>query len=315
MEPPTTLVAATQDVVIGLHNRTLPGEHEDEALLDSSGPRSSPSTSGTGVYSQQANPAFEAEMAARTASREAAFLAPHLRPGMQVLDVGCGPGSITAGIAETVAPGLVVGFDIQTTQIDRARQLAAERGLATVRFAIADCYGLPFPDDSFDLAFANGVLMHLRDPVMALAELHRVLRPNGLVAVRDPGVSLRAPDSELLQQWSVVAQRVKEHNGGETFVGRHHRRLLVEAGFARTVASASVESAGTLEETLHQAEFLKAQVHGFARTALAEGWTDQATVDAILAEIDIWSRRPDAFFAATWCETLAWVTGEGERPE
>src|SRR5262245_36429606 len=120
------------------------------------------------IYSQQANPAFEAALAARTASKDAAFLMPHLRSGMQLLDVGCGPGSITLGRGEVGAPGQVVGIDIQPALVEEARARAAAREVATARFEVADIYRLPFPDSSFDAVFANGVLMHLREPRRAL---------------------------------------------------------------------------------------------------------------------------------------------------
>jgi SAM-dependent methyltransferase len=128
------------------------------------------------VYSQRENPAIEAWFATRTASREGAFFLPYLHPGMQVLDVGCGPGSITLGLAEVVAPGEAVGIDLQPTQIEQARALAVERGVDNVRFEVAEAYRLPFPAQSFDAAFAHGVLMHLREPVRALVEIRRVLR-------------------------------------------------------------------------------------------------------------------------------------------
>jgi len=260
------------------------------------------------VYSQQANPAFEAELAARTASQEAAFLVSYLRPGMKLLDVGCGPGSITLGLAEIVAPGQVVGIDIQSAQVEQAR--AAARGIASVRFEVADIYGLPFPDASFDAAFANGVVMHLREPVRALAELRRVLRPGGIAGVRDPdfGASLYAPTTPLLERWLALRVQVRQHNGGDPFLSRHYRRLLLEAGFVRAEAGASVDSAGSPEETHRHAAFLKAILQGLARTVVAEGWMDQATVDALAAEIDAWAQRPDAFYATTWCEAVGWVS-------
>ena len=132
-------------------------------------------------YPQRANPVFEAEMALRTASQEAAFFLPSLRPGMRVLDLGCGPGSITLGLAEAVAPGEVVGVDLQPEQVEQARALDAARGVINARFEVAEVYRLPFPDGAFDAAFAHAVLMHLREPVRALAELRRVLRPAALL--------------------------------------------------------------------------------------------------------------------------------------
>ena len=71
---------------------------------------------------------------------------------MRLLDVGCGPGSITLGLAEAVAPGEVVGVDLQPAQVEQARALAAERGVANVRFEVASAYALPFPDAAFDAA-------------------------------------------------------------------------------------------------------------------------------------------------------------------
>src|SRR6185503_5237822 len=105
---------------------------------------------------------------------------------MRVLDVGCGPGTITLGLAQLVAPGEVVGIDLQPSLIERARALAATREQTNARFEIADVYGLPFADECFDAAFGNGVLMHLAEPVRALAQIRRVLRPGGIIGIRDP---------------------------------------------------------------------------------------------------------------------------------
>jgi SAM-dependent methyltransferase len=262
------------------------------------------------VYTQQANPAFEAELAARNASRDAAFFLPHLRPGMRLLDVGCGPGSITLGLAEAVSPGEVVGVDVQAAQVEQARTLAASKELGNVRFEAASVYALPFPDRSFDAAFANGVVMHLAEPVRALAELRRVLRPGGFAGVRDPdfGASLYAPMTPLLERLLAVRALVRRHNGGDPFRPRHYRRLLLEAGFMRAEAGASVEAAGSSEKTRRHAVFLRAMLRGFAPTLRAQGWLDQAAIDAMAGEIDFWASRPDAFYATTWCEAIGWLS-------
>lgn len=172
-------------------------------------------------YPQRANPVFEAELALRTASQDAAFFLPSLRPGIRVLDLGCGPGSITVGLAEAVAPGQVVGVDLQPSQVAQAHALGAMRGVMNVRFEVADVYRLPFPDGSFDAAFAHAVLMHLRDPVQALAEVRRVLGPGGIAGVRDPdwGARLHAPATPLLEQWYALTVRVRQRNGGDPFMG------------------------------------------------------------------------------------------------
>lgn len=171
-------------------------------------------------------------------------------------------------------------------------------------------YALPFPDRCFDAAFVNGVVMHLAEPVRALAELRRVLRHGGIAGVRDPdfGASLYAPMTPLLERLLALRVQVRRHNGGDPFRPRHYRRLLLEAGFTRAEAGASVEAAGCAAKAGRHAAFLKAMLQGFAPTLRAQGWLDQAAIDAMAAEIDAWARRPDAFYATTWCEALGWLS-------
>lgn len=263
-------------------------------------------------YAQQGNRAFESMLATRTASADAAFLIPHLRAGMRLLDVGCGPGSITLGLAKAVAPGDVVGVDTQPEAVKQANAAASARNIPNARFEVADAYVLPFPAESFDCAFANGLLMHLSEPRRALAEMRRVLRPGGVIAIRDPdfGGFLFAPATELLTRWFALRLEVRRRHGCDPFLGRQYRRLLLEAGFEGAQASASVNDAGDMEATQRYAMFLKAQLRGYAATVLAERWTDEASLEAIVTELDSWARQPDAFVAATWCAALAWKPRE-----
>lgn len=260
-------------------------------------------------YTQRDNPAFDAAMAARTATREAAFFLPHLRPGLRLLDVGCGPGTITLGLAEAVAPGEVVGLDLRDEVVAQARAAAAQRGVANVRFEVGSAYALPFPDDSFDVAFAHVVLMHLREPVRALAEIRRVLRPGGVVGVRDVdfGGQILYPPTPLWEHYFALRARVRRHNGGDITLGRAHRRLLLDAGYARAEAGATLNAAGTLAETRRSAAYQRAMPSSIARTALAEGWADDATRDAMATGFDAWAERPDAFAAAVYCHAVGWV--------
>jgi ubiquinone/menaquinone biosynthesis C-methylase UbiE len=257
------------------------------------------------VYSQRDNPAFETLIATRTAAREAAFFLPHLRPGMCLLDVGCGPGSITLGLADAVVTGEVVGIDMQQSQVQQACHRAVERGVANVRFEVGDAYRLPFPDRSFDAVFAHAVMLHLREPVRALVEMRRVLHQGGIVGVREPdhGTMLIAPATPLLDEWLALMNRKLQHLGGNPFVGRHLRGLLMKAEFARAEVSSSTHTAGSHEETRRAAAFLKSWS---TQTPLAEGWVTQATVNAMWAEFDAWAERPDAFFVVTFCEAVGW---------
>src|SRR5207244_1539895 len=111
------------------------------------------------------------------------FLQPHLRPGMRLIDCGCGPGSITVDLAQQLAPGDLVGIDVRPEAIEEARALAKQRGIENVTFDVGSVYELPYPDASFDAATACAVIQHLERPVDALREIRRVLRPGGMVGV------------------------------------------------------------------------------------------------------------------------------------
>src|SRR4051794_4046759 len=120
----------------------------------------------------------------RTAENSAAYLLPHLRPGLSLLDVGCGPGSLTADLAVRVAPGRVVALDSAATPLDEARAAAAAAGV-DVDVRVGDAYAIDLPDDSVDVVHAHQVLQHVTDPVAVLREMARVCRPGGVVAARD----------------------------------------------------------------------------------------------------------------------------------
>ena len=121
----------------------------------------------------------------RTVENSAAYLLASLRPGLDVLDVGCGPGTVTVDLARRVAPGRVVGVDNADEVIDVARATADDAAITNVRFVVGDAYALDCPDRSFDVVHAHQMLQHLSDPVGALVEMGRVCRPGGIVAARD----------------------------------------------------------------------------------------------------------------------------------
>jgi SAM-dependent methyltransferase len=245
----------------------------------------------------------------RGVAREAAFFTPHLRPGMRLLDVGCGPGAIAVDLAALVAPGEVVGVDLEPGQFAAGRARARERGRANVRFQAGDAYRLPFADATFDAAFAHAVLYHLREPGRALAEIRRVLKPGGVVGLRDAddGGNIGAPSNpELERAWALI-DRIFAHHGGQAHFGRRQRAALRELGFVRVVASASYDCYGTPEATrafaAFWAHFLGDQ---HAALALSQGWADRAELDRLCAAFRAWGEHPDAFYARARCEAVGW---------
>ena len=248
----------------------------------------------------------------RSAAIQASFLLPHLRAGFRVLDCGCGPGMITVGLAEVVRPGEVVGIDISASHIDAARTLATERGLTNTRFEVASIYALPFSDASFDAVFANTVLEHLGDLLGAMREMRRVLRPGGLVAVRDTIWSAFQfePATEQLKAALALVPRIMEYNGGSPYYAPHQRRLLLEASFTRTEGFAFAECWGTPEATGFWGNFVADYLErpGYRDVVLSEGWLDQATLDAVVAEARAWGERADAYCSSTFCAALGWLS-------
>ena len=263
------------------------------------------------VYAANNNPAFESQLAQRSAAVQADFLLPHLEVGSRVLDCGCGPGTITLGLADAVAPGEVVGIDIQPHLIAEARTLAAERGRANVRFEVGSVYELPFPDASFDAAYAHAILIHLSDPLAALREMRRVLRPGGIAGIREGDLTTRAwsPSSPLVDAHFALNIRTLEHLGGSPRVGRELAQLLLDGGFARSEAVATRHSANTLEARRSMVASHVAITRGAenARTAIEQGWASQSELDAMCLAMEEWGDRPDAAYSGLSYSALAWA--------
>ena len=116
----------------------------------------------------------------RTAENSAGYLLARLPGDARVLDVGCGPGTITVDLAARVPEGEVTGIDAASDVLALARQEADRRGQGNVRFEVGDVYDLGYDDDSFDVVHAHQVLQHLSDPVAALTEMRRVAGRAGL---------------------------------------------------------------------------------------------------------------------------------------
>ncbi len=242
----------------------------------------------------------------RTAANSAAYVLPWLKPDMEILDVGCGPGTITADLARLVPEGRVVGLDRSVEVLELAR---AERpsGL-NLDYEEGDVYRLPFDPGSFDLVHAHQVLQHLADPVAALAEMRRVCRPGGLVAARDSDYPAMTwyPEEPGMERWREVYCGTARANGGEPAAGRRLLAWARQAGFTEVTATASVWCFATPEDRawwggLWADRILQSAVADAARDA------GLATADE-LAEMSAawrrWAERPDGWFGVLHGEVL-----------
>jgi SAM-dependent methyltransferase len=250
-------------------------------------------------------------MQQRTLAAYAPFLMPYLRPGLSVLDCGCGGGSLTADLAEQVAPGEVIGIDTGEQALDRALALAGERGLRNISFEQADVYALPFPEASFDIVFSNSLTSHLQEPERALAEMRRVLKPGGIAAVsdNDPDTYVVSPGDSAMRVVVDLFVRVQRYNGGNRLLSRDLRAALLRAGFVRAEVHPGTEGYGTLEQTRRAAVAFSAIVSSssFANTVLGQAWVTEAELVALLDGMHAWAERPDAFLGVLKVGALAWV--------
>jgi ubiquinone/menaquinone biosynthesis C-methylase UbiE len=246
----------------------------------------------------------------RNAGVDAAFLLPHLRAGMHLLDCGCGPGTITVGLAATVAPGRTVGIDFEPSQIEQARSLAAKPGLQRIAFLVADAYELPFQSNTYDAVLAHTVLGNIQYPLRALAEMYRVLKPGGVIGIRghDQGTNIFSPDDPLLSEAHALYFKRWQHLGGDPFGARHSRALLRQVGFVNIGASASTEVWGTPEATRAWGEVFASVIESptFCEQVITQGWADRATLEQISRALRAWGAHPDAFYARIYCEAIGW---------
>lgn len=246
----------------------------------------------------------------RTAAVDAAFFLPHLRPGMRVLDCGCGPGSITLGLANVVAPGEVVGVDPLANRLDMARAAAAAQGIENARFEEGAMHALPFAEGTLDAALVHAVMEHITEPVAALAEVRRILKPGGVIGVRSPmhAAAIRWPKPEAQRAYLSIFARLRAARGANLEIASSLRGVLREAGFSRIVGSASVESKGAADETRQFAQEMQETLDGPAvHEALARGLVTGTDVERARSAWIAWGEHPDAFIAVTWCEALGWA--------
>ncbi|WP_245976333.1 class I SAM-dependent methyltransferase [Amycolatopsis palatopharyngis] len=164
---------------------------------------------------------------------DAGFVLPLLRPGMRVLDVGCGLGAVTLGFGTAVHPVQVLGVDPEPERLVRAGGVARRRGISTVDFAAGAAFRLPVQDTAFDVVFAHALIERTKDPGDLLAELFRVLRPGGTLALSTSDWSRaklrpRTANVDAALRGYFLLLRAR---GEDPFAGRRVAEHVERAGF------------------------------------------------------------------------------------
>lgn len=253
--------------------------------------------------------AIQDQYAGREAESVVDFLLPRLKPGMTVLDCGCGPGTITQGLARAAAPGKVIGCDLEPGMVERAASLAEGKELDNLSFQVGNILDLPFEDDTFDVVLSCAVTEHLNDPVKAMSELGRVTKKGGVVGITrtDWSASLFAPPCPSAERFIELFQHGFETQGATMFGGKDLPRLLQQAGL-------TVEELVVTFSNAYMPEPVNPMVAGWAAwienlplfdRVIEEGLTTRAELDAMCAEMREWAAQPGTLAATGGCRAVA----------
>ncbi|GJE83961.1 UbiE family methyltransferase [Phanerochaete sordida] len=171
----------------------------------------------------------------RTVASSAPYLIPYIQPDSRILDVGCGPGSITIDFARIAHEGHTTGVDTAAAvdTLQKARADARIAGISNVDFVIGDAHHLPFADGTFDIAHSHQVLQHVADPVAVLREMRRVTKRGGVVACceTDNDVLVYYPLYEGIEAYCRTFKDAIRARGLEPVSGRRVHAWARQAGF------------------------------------------------------------------------------------
>jgi len=246
-------------------------------------------------------------MTGRTADGHGAFLLPYLKPGMRFLDCGCGPGTLTVGYAKYVAPGDTIGIDREIEQTKPMADAAAGDGISNVSFAQGDVYDLPYPDASFDVAFASAVLGSVSNGEQVVREMARVVKPGGIIGLKefDHGGDVIFPQSPIIERSVEHYHRLRAENGHEPNAGRRLKGYLAANQCRVDYVHAFYDEQTTIDKLdpyIERNNRLFREVLG--PQYYERGWTTPAEMEECIEEWRRFARDPAAMYLSAWVEAV-----------
>ncbi|KAI3329945.1 S-adenosyl-L-methionine-dependent methyltransferase [Ustulina deusta] len=260
----------------------------------------------------------------RTAESNAAFLIPHIKKTDRILDVGCGSGTITTGLAKYAHEGAVIGLDMSMNVLEKAKKLADEAAVPTegpgsVRFEQGNVLeGLPYSEGTFDIVFCSQVLGHIPPPDLpgqALIEMRRVLKPGGVLASRDGVSSVFYPRRlQLDRLWMQNLRKVLRQGApdGVEDTWASLPALYRRAGFDTDGGKVQIGVGTMVVSGLEARKWAAWRIGGQLKPEdpFHQSWLDagisKEEIEATIRAVNEWAETEDAWFAGLQCEMLAW---------
>ncbi len=266
-------------------------------------------SSGTPDYTMGFSEQILESFKRHTAEASAAYLLPYLRPGLRVLDFGCGPGSVSVGLARAVVPGELHGVDMEESQVEMARDVAASNRQENAVFHLGDVLDLPFDDGFFDVAHCHNVLMHVPDTQAALAEVKRVLKPGGIIGCREMICEscYTYPDFGVIRRAWDMFEDLLAGDEGHPQMGKELNGHVLEAGFTNVRVTASWDVYSTPADIAFIYDvtnnwFLGAEI---AEAAIKYGAATRALLNRVGEAYSRWKDTPGAVCALAFGEIVA----------
>ncbi len=246
-------------------------------------------TPGTPNYTMGFSEAILDSLRRYPAEANSAYLLPHLRPGLRVLDFGCGPGTVSVGLAKAVEPGELHGVDMEESQIELARAVAESDRQGNAVFHVGDILHLPFEDGSFDVAHCHNVLMHIPDTQAVLTEVKRVLKPGGIIGCREMICEscYTYPDFGVIRKAWDMFEDLLTADDGHPQMGKELKGHVLDAGFTNPRVTASWDICSTPADV--------ALVHGVTSNWFLAPEVTEAAIKYGAATRELCDRIADAY--------------------
>ena len=265
--------------------------------------------SSTPDYTMGFSEEFMESLRRYTAEASAAYLLAYLRPGIRLLDFGCGPGTISVGLAKAIDPGVLHGVDMEQSQVELAKAVAAANGRANVKFHVGDVTSLSFEDNFFDIAHCHNVLMHVPDTQAVMSEVMRVLKPGGIIACREmiTDSSFTHPDFGVIRRAWAMFEDLLAADDGHPQMGKDLKTHVIDAGFANVRVTASFDVYNAPEDIdfiyrLANQWFLSPEI---TEAAIKYGASTERLANEIREAYERWKEHRGSFAALAFGEVVA----------